>query len=491
MIRTNVWCGDWGKLWCRRPACLGSRDGCTTTLQIRFCAVACCLLLASASQSLAAQPGEFRFHKDIERRDGKTESIVAVALDADVCAAARSGFSDLRVFDAEGKETPFLLEEAVETLTRTIRGECRSRVASLKERNDGIEVVVQLDDDAPPADGLAVFTPLLNYERRVRVFGGKGGNDWHLLVDNGLVFDYSRYMDVSNREIRLPKNDCRQLRVVVSGISDEKESPFLELTRRYRGGNESERTEKVVLERRPFRIDRIELWSEKDETLTQREKKVDYPVKMSRVEENPAEKTTIVYVDTRREPLTQLTLETTSRNFSRAVSVQTKATHGAHTQWTDIAHEQIALLDFGHFHRETMGASFSEQRQGEYRIVIQNEDSPPLKITGVKSRGNQYRAMFLAGANQTYRLYYGSDEAEPPKYDAVAVLAPLRLQGDRPSEGLLGVQSANAAVESPPLNARKLLGNPIFMGGVIAGLVVVFGWALFRAMRRINEIPKE
>ena len=456
--------------------------------------VAWCLLLASASQCLAAQPDEFRFHKDIERRDGKAESIVGVALDADVCAAAHGGFPDLRVFDAEGKETPFLLETVTETVTHKARMDCPSHVASLIDLNKlpyAIQITIDLEKDSPSADGLAIFTPLLNYERRVRIFGSKDGKE-QLLVDNGLLFDYSRYMDVSNREIRLPKNDTRQLKVVIWSIEDSKESPFLELTRKFHDGNESERIERTVLERRPFRIDRIELWSEKDETLTQREKKVDYPVKMSRVEENPAEKATIVYVDARREPLTELTLETSSRNFNRAVSVQTPATRGVRTRWTDIGHGQISVLDFGHFHREAMGISFSEQRQGEYRIVIQNEDSPALKITGVKAKGNQYRAVFLAQANQTYRLYYGADEAETPKYDATAVLGSLRIQGDRPSEGTLGMEVANAAAgESPPLNARRILNNPLIMGAVITALVAVLGWALFRATRRINEIPKE
>ena len=127
-----------------------------------------------------------------------------------------------------------------------------------------------------------------------------------------------------------------------------------------------------------------------------------------------------------------------------------------------------------------------------FASLSQNEDSPALKITGVKARGNQRRAVFLAGANQTYRLYYGADEAETPKYDAVAVLGSLRLQGDRSSDGLLGTQSANAAAsESPPVNARRLLSDPRIMGSVIVVLVVVLGWAIFRAMRRINEIPKE
>jgi hypothetical protein len=453
--------------------------------------VAWCLLLGTAAQCVAAQPNEFRFRKDIERRDAKAENIVAVPLDADVCAAARDGFPDLRVFDAEGKETPFLLEKATERLTQPVHTECGKHVA-LKELADGLEVVLSLDANQLPADRLVIWTPLSNYERRVRVFGSKSGDDWQPLVKDGLVFDYSRYMDVSNREILLPKNDYRRFKVVISDFADSKESPFLELTRRYRDGKESERVEKTVLERRPFRIDRIELWGTKDETMAESEKKVAYPVKMSRIEEDAADKTTIVYVAARREPLTELSLQTSSRNFSRAVSLQTPTMRGPRNRWTDIAHGQISVLDFGHFHRATLSVSFPEQRQAEYRIVIHNEDSPPLKITGVKAKGDQYRAVFLAGPSQTYRLCYGADETETPKYDAIAVLAPLRLQGGQPTECALAAESANAATgQSAPLNARRLLGDPRVLGGAILLLVIALGWAIYRAMRRINEIPKE
>ena len=167
-------------------------------------------------------------------------------------------------------------------------------------------------------------------------------------------------------------------------------------------------------------------------------------------------------------------------------------THGVQTRWTDVAHGQISLLDFGHFHREALSISFPEQRQSEYRIVIRNEDSPPLEITGVKSRGNQYRAVFLAAANQSYRLDYGSDEAEPPKYDAAAVLGPLRLRGRSAKRRHAGHASRQRLPREPPTaSARRLLNNPLFMGAVIVALVAVLAWALFRATRRINEIPKE
>ena len=148
------------------------------------------------------------------------------------------------------------------------------------------------------------------------------------------------------------------------------------------------------------------------------------------------------------------------------------------------------FLDFGGYQKNTLNISFPEHRQDEYRIMIRNEDNPPLKITGVKTRGNVYRAVFLAAENETYHLYYGSDQAKPPKYEAMAVLAPLR-QGHAVNEVRLGEEISNPTVGKPGFTVYGLFNNKVFLGVVIVALVAGLGWALFLATQRINTLPKE
>jgi hypothetical protein len=361
----------------------------------------------------------------------------------------------------------------------------------LHEQDDGLELIVQLDRDAASADGLSILTPLRDYERRVRVLGSKDGAEWTPLAAGGLVFDYSRYIDLSNCEIRLPKNDFRQLKILLSGIADAKESPFLELTRKYRGGRDAETIEKTVLQRRPFRMDRIELWREIPETIAEYEKKADYPVEEFRTEEDPADKNTIVEIETQREPLTEFTIETASRNFSRSIAIQRAARRGVRTEWVDIARGKMSLVDFGGYRKQGLTIDFPEQRETAYRIVIRNEDNPPLAITGVKARGNVYRAVFLAAKDEGYRLAYGAEETDPPKYDTATVLAPL-VQGHAVVEARLGDEIAGPAAGSPPaMGLRSALNNPILLGTVIVLLVAALGWALFQAAKRIDKLPRE
>jgi hypothetical protein len=309
-----------------------------TVLSIsRYTLIALCLLLGTAISCSAAEPTEFRFSREIDRGDAKSENIVSVTLDSDVYACTRSEFPDLRIFDKEDQEVPRLVE--------------------------------------------------------------------------------------------------------------------------------------------------------KNEKYSESDKKSAYPVAKFRIEEDPTEKSTLVYVDMRREPLTGLTLETGSRNFSRSARVQKPMTRGGRSSWVDVGQGVLSRIGFGGQSSETLGLSFPEQRESEYRIVIRNEDNPPLKILGVKADENVYRVVFLAAENENYRLVYGSDDVGTPVYDTAAVLAPLR-QGQKLEEARLGKETEQVP-STPEPGVKSLINNPLLLGGAIVLLVVVLGWALFRAAGRINEIPKE
>src|SRR5262249_7721725 len=206
---------------------------------------------------------------------------------------------------------------------------CASEVASLRGVDGkALEIVVRLAEKAPNAGGLTILTPLTDYEHRVKVFGSRDEKDWSELVSDGLIFDYSRHMDVRNRDVVLPANDFRRFKLEIEQVLDERESPFLELTRGRRGGRKDEQVEVTRIERRPFRIDRIQLWRTVEREGAPQPRTIGYPVDSFRIEQDAQEKVTRIQVRARRAPLTGLILETPSRNFSRAVRVRVPVTRG-------------------------------------------------------------------------------------------------------------------------------------------------------------------
>ena len=176
------------------------------------------------------------------------------------------------------------------------------------------------------------------------------------------------------------------------------------LSRQFRGDEEVGRTEQTTVLRQPLRIDRIELWHNITRKHPKKAKQTDYPIVEFSTEEDAKEKQTIVTVCTRREPLTALTIETTSSNFSRAAAVQVPVTRGVATDWVEVGGTTVSAVRFRGFEQEKLIIRFPEQRQAEYRIVVSNQDNPPLEITGVAADGNVYRVMFFAGRRRTLQV---------------------------------------------------------------------------------------
>ena len=106
------------------------------------------------------------------------------------------------------------------------------------------------------------------------------------------------------------------------------------------------------------------------------------------------------------------------------------------------------------------------------------------------AEGNVYRLSFLAAPDGAYRLAYGSETAKAPSYDTLALRESLG-RGYQPVQFSLAEQVAQPGVNEPPGGRlRNLLNEPFFLGGVILLLIVVLGWALYRAGRRIDQLPK-
>jgi hypothetical protein len=450
--------------------------------------LAACALGSLSSWASAGAP-RFQFRKDIERPAASGEEIVAVVLDRDVFAVTREGFPDVRILDDRGAEVPYVLEQSIERIARRVREPCASEVVSLRELDGkALEIVVRLRERAPSAGGLTIVTPLSNFEHRLKVFGSRDGTQWWSLVADGLVFDYSRYMDVRSSDVELPGNDFRRFKLEIAQGLEQRESPFLELARSVNAGRPEQRLEIRQFENRPFRIDRIDLWRTVEQERIEKARKTFFPIDFFRIEQDPKEKTTRIDVRTSREPLTGFVLETSSRNFSRTVRVFVPVTQGVRTDWQELAHETVYRYQFRGFHKEDLTVGFAERRSESYRIVIENADNAPLDVTGVRAEADVYRLVFLAGDGRRFHLEYGSNVVEPPRYDTAAVLASLGPKLEAVETGL-----GKAIVDpeyTPGAGARNLLNSPIILLLALAVMIIVLAWALLRAGKQIKKLPE-
>ena len=451
--------------------------------------IAFALVLAGVSRCQAATADSFRYLRTVDRTDSMAEEILSLPLDSDVYAVAQAGLADVRIIDAEGREVPYQLEKAAESRTTTVREPCPSRIVSLRELDDQrLEIVAALAEQSTSASGLVVRSPLRDFERRVQVFGSDHGREWQELAKDAVIFDYSRYMDISNRDIALPANSFRHYRLVIDAISDEEKFPLTELTRHLQAGTELDRTEQTTLRARSLRIDGIDFYRLATRAETAKDVKRAYPVVEFRAEDDAKNKQTTIHVRTRREPVTSFVIETTTANFVRQAAVWAPVEHRGRSEWREVGGATISAIHFQGFERRNLSIAFPEQRQEEYRIIVHNADNPPLTISGVSGEGNVYQVKFIAEKDAVYSLYYGSASAEKPTYDTAALMAALGGRY-RSRTGTLGPAESNPLFRATA--DRGLFDSRLFFGVAIALMVAVLAVVVFGAVRKVDRLPTD
>lgn len=454
------------------------------------------LLLGGLPLSAAERATSYRYWKPLEETQSAREEMLSFTLDGDIYSATAMGLPDLRIVDQTGTEVPYQLRQDTERKVERVRRGTPSSVVSLKEEGEAIEIHTRLDKDARAAEGLSLVTQLNDFERTVRVAGSQDGQEWTPLGE-GVIFDYSRYLDLHNHDVPLKPNACREFRITIENVTDEKETPYYALSRSFRRGSEVQRTEATSVERRPLRMDRISFWYEVEQEQQRKPKMADYPVVDYQRSELAETQETQLSVRTRREPLTGFTLEVANRNFSRSVAVQVPVVRGTKTEWRDVARKTLLKLDFHTLKRSELTIEFPEQREENYRLIVENQDNPPLDITGVRAKGNVYRAVFLHEAGKNYRVFYGEESAKPPRYDVSTVLA-LLGKDYQPTPLALGAQQANPDFQIRPESwLGRWLNNPIVLSVAVTLMVLVLAWGLFHASQRLertateDDVPRE
>lgn len=446
-------------------------------------------LLVMTGLARADEPA-FLFTRTIEAAI-EGEPLVVVRFDSHVFEKTRRDLADVRILDSTGAQVPFVFQTP-----RTTRPEMRtttwgSQPPQVKPREDGgLEIVVVLQKDDVQPQGVRILSPLQNFEQRMQVFGSVDGTAWEPVSEPAVLFDYSRYINARNDRVPLRETGSRQFKIVIDNVTAEQESQLLDLTRTLRAGSEAERNERVVIDRRPFRIEGIEFW--RDDVLQQvtGDETMAYPVAKFTVEPDDKRQQTRVLFESMREPLTAFTLETSSRNFERRASVEVEEPHGTERRWNSIASapiSEIALLD-----RKELTLRTNPTRATHYRIVIDNLDSPPLVVTGVKAEGNIQEVVFLAAAGQKYRLAYGAEDSEAPRYDTAAIQA--ALTGDATTvTTTLGpaTPQADAVAAASNVSLKNALNSPRVLIPVLGVLVALLGWGLFHAAKQVETLPHD
>ncbi len=419
--------------------------------------------------------------------------LAAVMLDAPIYAGCAPDLRDLRLIDDGARDVPYYVEQVMAMQPRVEQVAQPADIVVMRELpGNALEIVFQLSGRNPGVSGIRVSTPLRDFERSVAVYVGATTQAWQLVVADALLFDYARYMDVAQHDVRLPQHALgRFVKLVISDVTDETRSALARVTHEWHAGNATNVRETVDLTRRAFRIDRVTMWQDVTREAVREAVVCGYPITGLTVTQDIRNGTTTLEFSAARAPLTAVSIVTPDRNFRRQARLFAQATTPPHQSaaWTPVAATTLSSLQLGPFSRTALALSFPETRAARYRLQISNDNNPLLTVTAVMASGTVYRLVFVPQAGAHYVLRYGDPQASMPRYDLGALLSELQARPDMHVWQLAApVAQTVAPVTACWWNEHRV--HVLFSAALVV-IVVVLVWALWYAARRVQQLPPE
>ncbi len=392
------------------------------TLSIRFL-----LLITTLTLPLmGASPNGFKQFKPLQPPTGPSTGIGSFTLDDELFDALDAPFSNLRLFDTSGRETPFLIRLKVPLRTvESVHPFAPAKIESFRTlENNRIELVVGRDPKQPPVAAIQFESGIRNFEKLVTVSGSMDRERWTLLATNEPIYDYSRFVDVRRDQVPVTSGNFSWFRIEVSNITENKDSPLVEIIRQTRGSQVANETEATSFRREPFRMDRI-LFLERHTSVVSGEPETRERdlIAWTASQDLPKQQTLLTF-STPREPLAALILKTDEANFSRIVTLEGRVTE--QETWQTLANGRITRICAGLIQQDHMTLTLPHEYRGRhFRLIIQNQDNPPLSFTGLRVRHHAYEGLFFPKPGTTYQVFFGGETIPAPSYDVATVLAQI------------------------------------------------------------------
>jgi hypothetical protein len=342
------------------------------------CAAGLCTFVAAFSPSAAAAslPADWQHE---QRFETPASGLVKLSLPPATLDAARPAVEDLRLYDDVGMEVPYLIERPRPT------GKIVQAAKSFQVSVEGTFTVLTLETGlTQPLDGVTLETPARAFLKAVQIEGSTDGNRWQTLARGQPIFRDPG--GASQLRIALPAGAWQRLRLEVF---DRRSQPIP-----FTGA----RVHAAAVE--PVPVEAV-------------------PITIAGRDENPGETRLTLNLGAANLDVAAIQIDTAELLFTRSVTVAVPHVGDGVIREQPLAQGlvyRVAVEAQAPSSNLTVPVE-SPVHSRELLLLIKNQDSPPLPITGVRVERRPVYLIFLARSAGTYHLLTGNSRCAAPSYD--------------------------------------------------------------------------
>ena len=343
------------------------------------------VLLAIVSVLAEAATSSWAFVTDVTAGSG-APGFYNLTLPLDVLDKSRDDLSDLRLFDAYGREVPYALWIRKEVDEQR---ELSGRIFNQATKGNASEASVDLGAGGVEHNEIQIETGGTNFRRRVEIEGSDTGQDWKSLKTGDVIFGFeSQNRSVQSNHVSYPASRFRFLRVRV--FADE------------------------LVDKQPPAITDVRVSS----VVREKGQRVNWglgvpPYQLLRYEGVPASSWTIDLGG--RVPCDRLLLEISADSFSRPFQVE--AIDDPQSSRLIASGELNRRL--GEEKKPLVIVFDREERVRKLRLIVTDYSNQMLPINSITAQAPARQLVFeiKQPANQPLRLFFGNAKATPAHYD--------------------------------------------------------------------------
>ncbi len=379
---------------------------------------------------------------------------------------------DLRLFDANNREIPYVI---IENRNDGMRQEAYNlEVVSFEEKPAEARLTIKMPEKFRPIRQLVLDIAEKDFRRNILLEGSADAGLWTVLVQDQ-IYDFSSQVDLRKKHISFNEADFKYYRLTLKD-EERQEAGEEKLRLTYQGLDFSA----AGMQARKLQIIRVTgLTLSETETMAAYDEQYMTTLKS----EQDRDGNTVISFETGL-PFTRISFDLTNPYFYRRASLYSSETG---------MEKSYALLHQASLYRFLLSdiletkSSIESGASGHrfYRIVIENGSNPPLDIKGIRLAWIQKLLFFVAlGDVRSYTAVFGNPAIEAPEYDLSNSVNQANWRRFEPEKKDISEIKENPDYRPGMQKDQKARHEKMLLTGIILLLVAGIGFWLYILLKR-------